>query len=234
MSGNGDWPPGYSIKEMPRTLAPELIAAFADIPVAVAGDCMGRSLGAMGLVAYHQNLHLGLCGPALTVQVRPGDNLMIHKAFMMAQPGDIIVIDGGGDLTQALIGGLMRTTAMTRKIGGFVIDGAIRDLVEWADGQVPVFAKGHTHRGPSKEGPGRINAPIACAGSPAISSWATPTALYACRPPRSRRCCLVFVRIFNANRPFACPMSRERPIRNGSMRYCGRKACLFSSCRFLL
>jgi regulator of RNase E activity RraA len=164
MSGNGDWPPGYSIKEMPRTLAPELIAAFADIPVAVAGDCMGRSLGAMGLVAYHQNLHLGLCGPALTVQVRPGDNLMIHKAFMMAQPGDIIVIDGGGDLTQALIGGLMRTTAMTRKIGGFVIDGAIRDLVEWADGQVPVFAKGHTHRGPSKEGPGRINAPIACAG----------------------------------------------------------------------
>ncbi|HEY9572704.1 MAG TPA: RraA family protein [Pusillimonas sp.] len=149
---------------MPRTLAPELIAAFREIPVAVAGDCMGRSLGAMGLTAYHQSLHLGLCGPALTVQVRPGDNLMIHKAFMMAQPGDIIVIDGGGDLSQALIGGLMRTTAMTKKIGGFVIDGAIRDLVEWADGQVPVFAKGHTHRGPSKEGPGRINAPIACAG----------------------------------------------------------------------
>src|SRR3546814_6876899 len=75
-------------------------------------------------------IYLGLCGPALTVQVRPGDNLMIHKAFMMAQPGDIIVIDGGGDLSQALIGGLMRTTAMTKKIGGFVIDGAIRDLVE--------------------------------------------------------------------------------------------------------
>lgn len=164
MSADGSWPPGYSINEMPRTLTPALIDAFRDIPVAVAGDCMGRSLGAVGLQAYHRNLHLGLCGPALTVQVRPGDNLMIHKAFMMAQPGDIIVIDGGGDLTQALIGGLMRTTAMTRKIGGFVIDGAIRDLVEWADGKVPVFAKGHTHRGPSKEGPGRINSAIACAG----------------------------------------------------------------------
>ncbi|MGB3290869.1 MAG: RraA family protein [Burkholderiaceae bacterium] len=164
MSANGSWPPGYSIEEMPRSLTPDLIDAFREIPVAVAGDCMGRSLGAMGLRAYHENLHLGLCGPALTVQVRPGDNLMIHKAFMMAQPGDIIVIDGGGDLTQALVGGLMRTTAMTRKIGGFVIDGAIRDLVEWADGKVPVFAKGHTHRGPSKEGPGRINAPVACAG----------------------------------------------------------------------
>src|SRR3546814_13938086 len=78
MSGNGSWPPGYSIEEMPRTLAPELIAAFREIPVAVAGDCMGRSLGAMGLTAYHQSLHLGLCGPALTVQVRPGDNLMIR------------------------------------------------------------------------------------------------------------------------------------------------------------
>jgi regulator of RNase E activity RraA len=164
MSNTQEWPQGYRINEMPRKVQDSLIRSFANIPVAVAGDCMGRSLGAMGLKAYHNNLHQGLCGLALTVQVRPGDNLMIHKAFMMAQPGDIIVIDGGGDLTQALIGGLMRTTALTKKIGGFVIDGAIRDLVEWADGKVPVFAKGHTHRGPSKEGPGQINVPIACAG----------------------------------------------------------------------
>ena len=164
MSSIGEWPQGYRINEMPRNVQGSLVRSFADVPVAVAGDCMGRSLGAMGLKAYHNNMQLGLCGPALTVQVRPGDNLMIHKAFMMAQPGDIIVIDGGADLTQALIGGLMRTTAMAKKIGGFVIDGAIRDLVEWADGRVPVFAKGHTHRGPSKEGPGQINVPIACAG----------------------------------------------------------------------
>ncbi len=164
MSSTGEWPQGYRINEMPRKVQDSLIRAFADVPVAVAGDCMGRSLGAMGLKAYHNNLQLGLCGPALTVQVRPGDNLMIHKALMMAQPGDIIVIDGGADLTQALIGGLMRTTALAKKIGGFVIDGAIRDLVEWADGKLPVFAKGHTHRGPSKEGPGKINVPIACAG----------------------------------------------------------------------
>lgn len=164
MSITEEWPQGYRINEMPGRVPDSLLRLFADVPVAVAGDCMGRSLGAMGLKAYHNNLQLGLCGPALTVQVRPGDNLMIHKAFMMAQPGDIIVIDGGGDLTQALIGGLMRTTAMTKKIGGFVIDGAIRDLVEWADGKVPVFARGHTHRGPSKEGPGQINVPIACAG----------------------------------------------------------------------
>jgi regulator of RNase E activity RraA len=89
---------------------------------------------------------------------------MVHKALMMAQAGDVIVIDGGGDLTQAIIGGLIRTTALTKKLGGFVIDGAIRDLAEWAEGDVPVFARGHTHRGPSKEGPGEINVPVSVGG----------------------------------------------------------------------
>ena len=125
---------------------------------------MGRSVGAMGLHAYHGKLNKILCGQAITVRVRPGDNLMIHKAMMMALPGDVIVIDGGGDRTQALVGGLMRTTAMTRRLAGFVIDGAVRDLVEWAEGSIAIYARGHTHRGPSKEGPGEINIPIACAG----------------------------------------------------------------------
>ncbi|WP_198958837.1 RraA family protein [Candidimonas nitroreducens] len=158
------WPVGYRIEPMPALIGDDLLAAFADVPVAVAGDCMGRCIGAQGLRAYHENVHTRLCGRALTVRVRPGDNLMIHKAFMMASPGDIVVIDGGGDTSQALIGGLMRTTAITRRIGGFVVDGAIRDLAEWADGRMPVFARGHTHRGPSKDGPGEINIPVACAG----------------------------------------------------------------------
>jgi regulator of RNase E activity RraA len=117
---------------------------------------------------YHRNRKAVLCGPALTVRVRPGDNLMIHKAMLMAQPGDVLVIDGGGDLTQALIGGLMRTTAVARQLGGFVIDGAIRDMLEWEEDGMPVFAKGNTHRGPSKDGPGEINVPIACAGMAVI------------------------------------------------------------------
>jgi regulator of RNase E activity RraA len=89
---------------------------------------------------------------------------MLHKAMLMAEPGDVIVVDGAGDTTQALIGGLMRTTAIARNIGGFVIDGAIRDVLEWAEGGPPIFARGNTHRGPTKEGPGEINIPISCAG----------------------------------------------------------------------
>src|SRR5450830_274583 len=158
------WPAGYRILPRNNTLSADLVQAFREIPVAVVGDCMGRSIGAMGLTSYHSDLRTVLCGPALTVRVRPGDNLMIHKAMMLAQAGDVIVIDGGGDLTQALVGGLMRVTALAKQLGGFVIDGAVRDLVEWDEGGMPVYARGHTHRGPSKEGPGEVNVPVCCAG----------------------------------------------------------------------
>lgn len=158
------WPPGYAVH--PRAAGPDAatVAAFRQVPAAHASDCLGRSLGAIGLLAYHADLKRVLCGPAITVRARPGDNLMLHKAMLMAQPGDVIVVDGGGDCTQALIGGLMRTTALARGIAGFVIDGAIRDIAEWAEGGLPIYARGHTHRGPSKEGPGEVNVPIACAG----------------------------------------------------------------------
>jgi len=132
--------------------------------VAAIGDSLSRNVGTMGLRQYHARLDAVLCGPAVTVRVRPGDNLMIHKALMMVQPGDVLVIDGGGDVSQALVGGLMRTTCVARKLAGLVIDGAIRDLCEWAEEGMPIFARGHTHRGPSKDGPGEINVPVSCAG----------------------------------------------------------------------
>lgn len=161
---SSQWPAGYRIH--PRAAGPEagVVQAFKAIPVAAIGDAMIRNVGAIGLRQYHARLEAVLCGPAVTVRVRPGDNLMIHKALMMVQPGDVLVIDGGGDVSQALVGGLMRTTCLARGLGGLVIDGAIRDLCEWAQDGMPIFARGHTHRGPSKDGPGEINVPVACAG----------------------------------------------------------------------
>lgn len=158
------WPAGYRIN--PRVPGPEaeVVEAFKSIPVAAIGDSMSRNVGTLGLRQYHARLDAVLCGPAVTVRVRPGDNLMIHKALMMVQPGDVLVIDGGGDVSQALVGGLMRTTCVARKLAGLVIEGAIRDLCEWAEEGMPIFARGHTHRGPSKDGPGEINVPVSCAG----------------------------------------------------------------------
>lgn len=164
MSTTPSWPAGYRIN--PRAAGPdaETVAAFRAMPVAAIGDSMSRNVGTLGLRQYHRRLETVLCGPAVTVRVRPGDNLMIHKALMMVEPGDVLVIDGGGDVSQALVGGLMRTTCVAKQLGGLVIDGAVRDLCEWAEDGMPIFAKGHTHRGPSKDGPGEVNVPVSCAG----------------------------------------------------------------------
>jgi regulator of RNase E activity RraA len=158
------WPAGFAIHERAVTPAPELIDAMRGVPTTIVSDCLGRAVGVVGLEPFHADRSLALCGVALTVRVRPGDNLMIHKALTLAQPGDVIVVDGSGDVSHALVGGLMRLAALARGVAGFVLDGAVRDVAEWAEGELPVFARGHSHRGPSKDGPGEINVPIACAG----------------------------------------------------------------------
>ena len=158
------WPAGYAVNEREVTPDPELVAALRGVSTTIVSDCLGSCTGAVGLEPFHGDASLALCGVALTVRVRPGDNLMIHKALTLARPGDVIVVDGSGELSHALAGGLMRLAALARGVAGFVLDGAIRDVAAWAEGELPIFARGHSHRRPSKDGPGEINVPIACAG----------------------------------------------------------------------
>jgi RraA family protein len=154
---------GLQILKRERRVSERHIRAFAGIPVANISDCMSR-MTAAGPRLRRLHRSGGLAGAALTVKTRPGDNLMVHKALGMAEPGDVIVVDGGGDLTNALVGELMMTYAMSRGIAGFVMNGAVRDLDVIAAGSFPVFAAGVTHRGPYKDGPGEINVPIAIDG----------------------------------------------------------------------
>ena len=83
-----------------------------------------------------------LAGPAFTIEVRPGDNLMIHAAMAMAKPGDVLVIDGKGDTSCALMGALMINACKVLGLGGVVIDGAVRDTDELRELGFPVFAVG--------------------------------------------------------------------------------------------
>ena len=160
MSG---WPAGFAIHERASVADPELVEAFRGIPTTVVSDCLGGA-GAVALRPFHGDPALRLCGVALTVRVRPGDNLMLHKALTLARAGDVLVVDGGGELHTALAGGLMRLAALARGAAGIVVDGAIRDVEEWAAGELPVFARGSSPRKPGKDGPGEINVPIGCAG----------------------------------------------------------------------
>lgn len=140
-----------------------LMDRFLTVPAAHISDSLNR-LFAGG--APLRPMHRGgkLIGNALTVKVRPGDNLMVHKAIDIALPRDVIVVDAGGDLTNAIIGELMLRHAQKRGIAGFVINGAIRDLATVSSDTFPVYAAGVTHRGPYKDGPGEINVPVAING----------------------------------------------------------------------
>ena len=154
---------GFRIHPMPARVDPGVVDRFRSIPVANISDSMSRmSAGGVRL----RPMHAGgvLAGPAFTVKARPGDNLLLHKSLDLARPGDIIVCDGGGDLTNALIGELMIAHAIQRGLGGVVINGAVRDSAAIRTGTFPVFAAGVTHRGPYKDGPGEINVPVAIDG----------------------------------------------------------------------
>jgi RraA family protein len=154
---------GFRILPRTRAVPADLVARFAALPVANVSDSMHR-MTAAGTRLRKMHRDGVLAGPAITVKSRPGDNLMLHKAIDMAVPGDVIVVDAGGDLTNSLMGELMLAHALNRRVTGFVIDGAIRDADAFLEINLPVYAAGITHRGPYKDGPGEINVPIAIGG----------------------------------------------------------------------
>ena len=154
---------GFRILERKKKVALNIAKEFLTLPVANVSDSMWRlTAGGSRLRPMHKAGQMA--GPALTVKSRPGDNLMLHKAIDMAEPGDIIVCDAGGDLTNSLMGELMLAHAIKRGVGGCGLDGAVRDVEAFLDVNLPVFAAGVSHRGPYKDGPGEINVSVAIDG----------------------------------------------------------------------
>jgi len=154
---------GFRILPMSNRPDKEIIKQFKSVVTPHISDNLNRIHAiSAGLRPYHREGKL--VGTALTVKTRPGDNLMVHKAIDLAEPGDVIVVDAGGDLTNAIIGEIMMRIAEKKGISGFVIDGSIRDVAAFAANTFPVYARGVTHRGPYKDGPGEINVPVSVGG----------------------------------------------------------------------
>lgn len=139
-----------------------VVEAFRQLPVAVIADDMNR-LACMDARIKTLN-GVPLAGCAVTVKVRPGDNLLLHRALDMAAPGDVIVVDGQGDLSNAVAGENMMMWAQRRQLAGVIVDGAMRDVASIRQMPFPVFAAGIQPKGPYKTGPGEINVPICCGG----------------------------------------------------------------------
>lgn len=154
---------GFRVLNRTRKVSTEWVELYRSVPVANASDSMNRmTAGGARLRPMHRQGVLS--GAALTVKSRPGDNLMLHYAIDIAEPGDVIVVDAGGDLSNALIGEMMVAYAIKRGVAGIVINGAIRDAASIGAEDFPMFAAGITHRGPYKDGPGEINVPISIDG----------------------------------------------------------------------
>jgi 4-hydroxy-4-methyl-2-oxoglutarate aldolase len=142
-------------------VSPELVKNASQFQAAILADVAGRR-GAMNGRVRALRPHMQIAGPALTVEVRPGDNLMIHAAMSLAKPGDVLVIDGKADLTSALMGTIMITACKQLGIVGVIVDGAVRDSLEIAEVDFPVFSVGTNPNGPTKNVGGRIGHTISC------------------------------------------------------------------------
>lgn len=141
-----------------------VVRGFKAIGVATAHECVGKdSANVMDPGIKPLGLGMKLCGPAVTVECFPGDNSTIHVAMTLCQAGDVLVVNGRG-APNGMLGSQMSFQCLERKIGGFVIDGGVRDSKEIREMGFPCFAR-HVHpQGTGKSILGSVNVPIQCGG----------------------------------------------------------------------
>ncbi|KIG01412.1 RraA family protein [Caballeronia concitans] len=151
------------IRDIER-VSPQLVDAAAKFQAAILADVAGRRGTLHGRVKP-LSPKMKVAGPAITVEVRQGDNLAIHAALAVAKPGDVIVVDGKGDVSCALLGEIMATQAKVSGIAGIIIDAAVRDAHELANGDYPIFSAGLNPCGPTKSVAGLVNHPISAGGT---------------------------------------------------------------------
>lgn len=154
--------PGIIVK--PR-VAPYVagVEALRKLSASVVSDVTGRMVGTVGLHPVNRS-PVSVCGNAVTVKVRAGDNLLIWKALDMLLPGDVLVVDGEGDVSRALVGEIMMKYARSQGALAFVMDAAVRDVNAFEDYRFPCWARGVNLRGPYKDGLGATNVPVTVGG----------------------------------------------------------------------
>jgi regulator of RNase E activity RraA len=156
-------PPLTDIRRDFERVSPDVVKKAAGFAASILADVAGRRGTMDGRIAP-VSPSMKMAGPAFTIEVRPGDNLMIHTAMTMAKPGDVLVIDGKADRTCALMGSIMINACRKLGFAGVVLDAAVRDTEELRELGFPVYSVGANPNGPTKFVPGRINWQVSCGG----------------------------------------------------------------------
>lgn len=142
-------------------LPSEIIARAARLSTASLHEAAGKT-GALPCQIRPLAPTMSTCGRALPVRCPAGDNLWIHRALEIAEPGDVLVVDTGAGLDFGYWGEIMATAAIARRLGGLVISGGVRDTLALIDLGLPTFSASISMRGTIKnpEGDGALGEPI--------------------------------------------------------------------------
>ena len=152
----------YIVRSVDRS-EPETIAALRAAGVATGHEAAGR-IGLLGPAIHPRQTGARIAGSAITVSCHPGDNLMIHAAVEVCQPGDVLVVTTSSPSTDGMFGGLLATSLMARGVVGLVIDAGVRDIATLREMGFPVWSRAVHAQGTVKASPGSVNVPIVVDG----------------------------------------------------------------------
>lgn len=153
------------VEDYPEKISNDTIERVSKLSTTLLSDAMNGN-GAMNYSIQPVSTDMFMIGTAITVDTRPGDNLILHQAIYTGSKEYVLVVDGKGSMDNAYMGDLMARAAKAVGLEGIVIDGAVRDKKDLIELGFPMFSKGFCPGGPYKNGPGSINRLVTCGGVP--------------------------------------------------------------------